>query len=147
MVFGPHIYRLGESVVIPRGQNILLDASPPQLQLIILEGTLQFEDIKDVHLQASYIFVRGGHLIIGTEDNPHQNKVFLSIHPCPSTFGHGRRAAELNSCNSVLIRQPSPCMAIQTQRKSCLCMVQRILLLGMVLLTCMASQRNPHGHN
>lgn len=69
------LFREGESVVIPPGQNILLDISPPQLYLIIIEGTLAFEDIEDINLNASYIFIRKGHLIVGTEDRPHQHKV------------------------------------------------------------------------
>jgi hypothetical protein len=39
-----------ESVVIPAGQVVLLDVSPPRLYLILIQGTLIF-DRKDLHLQ------------------------------------------------------------------------------------------------
>lgn len=138
-------YRLGESVVIPPGQNILLDVSPPKLQLIILEGTLQFEDAKDIHLQASYIFVRGGHLIIGTEDSPYNNKVD-PLDPSLILMLPEGLLNHLKVFSFVSKRQLSLCMATQTQKRSCHCMVQRISLSGTELLTCMGSQRNPHGH-
>lgn len=48
-----------ESVWIPAGQVILLDVSPPRLYLILVEGTLIFAR-KELHLQATYVLVRGG---------------------------------------------------------------------------------------
>ena len=62
-------------MVIPPGQNILLDVSPPQLYLIIIEGSLTFDDTQDINLDASYIFIRKGSLVVGTEDNPYLHKV------------------------------------------------------------------------
>ena len=50
----------GESAVIPAGQNVLLDVSPPPLVLIIIEGRLLFEDAQDINLQAKYIMLRNG---------------------------------------------------------------------------------------
>jgi hypothetical protein len=38
---------------------ILLDVSPPRLYLILVEGTLIFAR-KELHLQATYVLVRGG---------------------------------------------------------------------------------------
>jgi hypothetical protein len=49
----------GDSVVIPSGQNILLDVSPPRLKLLLIAGSLAVEDVRDVNLDASYIFIRG----------------------------------------------------------------------------------------
>ena len=46
-------------VVIPPGQNILLDVSPPRLNLILVSGRLTVEDTRDVTIDASYIFVQG----------------------------------------------------------------------------------------
>jgi hypothetical protein len=40
-----------ETVVIPEGQTVLLDVSPPRLYLILIEGTLVF-DRRDLLLQA-----------------------------------------------------------------------------------------------
>lgn len=52
----------GESVYIRLGQTVFLDISPPVLNLVLIEGTLIFEDEQDLHLQAKYIFVNGGNL-------------------------------------------------------------------------------------
>jgi hypothetical protein len=49
----------GDSVVIPAGQNIRLDVSPPQLFLVLIEGRLEFDSTKDLSFDASYIFIRG----------------------------------------------------------------------------------------
>eukprot|EP00854_Cymbomonas_tetramitiformis_P005436 gene5436-6591_t len=73
----------GDSVVIPAGKNILLDVSPPQLVLIIVEGRLEFEDAGDLELHAEYIFVRGGHLVVGTEDEPFTHQATITMHGQP----------------------------------------------------------------
>eukprot|EP00976_Prorocentrum_cordatum_P098231 1191315-Prorocentrum_minimum.AAC.1 len=100
--------REGESVVIPFGQHILLDTSPPKLQVgldlvdfecsdllrsidaepsahfasqvIIVEGTLVFEDAQDIHLQAEYIIVRNGTLTVGTEASPFMHKANITLY-------------------------------------------------------------------
>lgn len=56
----------GESVYIKSGQTVYLDISPPVLNLILIEGTLIFEDEQDLHLQAKYIFINGGKLQVTT---------------------------------------------------------------------------------
>ena len=50
----------GESVYIRTGQTVFLDVSPPELNLLLIEGTLVFSDTQDLHLQAKYIFVNNG---------------------------------------------------------------------------------------
>ena len=35
----------GESVHIPKGQTLLVDVSPPKLNLVTIEGTMMFEDV------------------------------------------------------------------------------------------------------
>jgi len=70
----------GESVVIPAGQHMLLDLSPPKLVLIIVEGRLIFEDARDISLQAEYIFLRNGTLQVGTEASPFQHKANITMH-------------------------------------------------------------------
>lgn len=53
---------LGESVYIRSGQTVYLDISPPELNLVLIEGALVFSDEHDLHLQAKYIFVNNGTL-------------------------------------------------------------------------------------
>jgi hypothetical protein len=71
---------IGQSPVIPPGQTILLDVSPPPLTLLIIEGTLIFDDTQDIHLEATYIFIKGGKLQIGTEDKPYQHQATITMH-------------------------------------------------------------------
>ena len=52
----------GESVHVRTGQTVLLDISPPLLNLLVIEGSLIFSDTQDLHLQAKYIFVNNGTL-------------------------------------------------------------------------------------
>ena len=54
--------REGESVVIHAGQTVVLDIDTPVLNLVLVEGELVFEDTRDLHLQAKYIFINTGRL-------------------------------------------------------------------------------------
>lgn len=75
----------GDSVVIPAGQNVLLDVSPPQLYLVLIEGRLEFDSTKDLTFDASYIFLRGqgAHLQVGTEDEPFPKSAVITMHGRP----------------------------------------------------------------
>ena len=52
----------GESVYIKTGQTVLLDTDTAMLNLLVIEGSLIFEDKQDLHLQAKYIFINNGRL-------------------------------------------------------------------------------------
>lgn len=71
--------REGDSVFIPKGQNVLLDVSPPRLYALMIEGQLVFED-KDLTLQAEYIIANGGNVTIGTMTNRIQNNINIILH-------------------------------------------------------------------
>ena len=61
--------RAGDSVYVPPGQTVIVDQnSPKELNAVIVEGTLIFEDGAVSEFHANYIIVRNGRLIIGTED-------------------------------------------------------------------------------
>ena len=50
----------GESVVIPKGQSLLLDVSTPELNLVVIQGELRFaenENADAIELKAKYIFL------------------------------------------------------------------------------------------
>ena len=72
-------------MVIPPGQNILLDVSPPRLNLILVSGRLTVEDARDVTIDASYIFVRGvgSSFTVGTEAAPFTHKAVITLHGIP----------------------------------------------------------------
>ena len=71
----------GDSVVITQGQYIVLDESPPALHLLLVYGgVLEFSrDVGDLALNASYIFVFGGKLLVGTEQEPFPNKATITL--------------------------------------------------------------------
>eukprot|EP00935_MAST-01C_sp_MAST-1C-sp1_P000124 g124.t1 len=73
----------GFSAVIPPGQNIFLDVNPPQLVLLLVEGFLEFSDDADRTLDASYILLRNGTLIVGREETPFQHQATITLHGKP----------------------------------------------------------------
>eukprot|EP00007_Cunea_sp_BSH-02190019_P009900 CAMPEP_0174228976 /NCGR_PEP_ID=MMETSP0417-20130205/58_1 /TAXON_ID=242541 /ORGANISM="Mayorella sp, Strain BSH-02190019" /LENGTH=3668 /DNA_ID=CAMNT_0015306471 /DNA_START=321 /DNA_END=11327 /DNA_ORIENTATION=- len=71
----------GDSVLVPAGQHILLDVSPPPLQLVVIEGSLSFEDASDLKFEAGSMFVNaGGRLAVGSEAAPftHRAEIVLT---------------------------------------------------------------------
>ena len=59
----------GDSVYIKAGTTVLLDVSPPPLNLIIVEGNLVFDHSQAyLNLQANYILVFGGALTVAGPD-------------------------------------------------------------------------------
>jgi len=69
----------GDLVVIPPGQHILLDVSPPPLSALIVEGSLTFADERDVALTAGYIIVRGGRLAVGSPSAPFTHRATITL--------------------------------------------------------------------
>lgn len=88
----------GESIHIPVGLNLLMDIDEtPKLNLILVEGTLIFAPDADADhqrtLHAHIIFINGGHLIAGTEDEPYTSKLDIVLYgekygPTLPTFGN-----------------------------------------------------------
>ena len=74
----------GFTAVIPPGQNILLDVSPPRLVLLLIEGVLEFSDDADRALDASYILLRGGELAVGREATPFAHTATITLHGKPT---------------------------------------------------------------
>ena len=71
----------GDTVVVPKGQAILVDVSPPRLFLVLIQGEMTFDaTVPHIAFNASYIAVLGGKLTIGTEAEPLRNKVTITLH-------------------------------------------------------------------
>ena len=80
----------GDTVIVPQGQAILVDVSPPRLFLVLVQGEMRFagpgdgpannRDLPFINFNASYIFVLGGKLEIGTEAQPLLNQVTITLH-------------------------------------------------------------------
>jgi cell migration-inducing and hyaluronan-binding protein len=72
--------KAGDSVVITEGQYILLDESLPSLNLLYIEGVLEFSnEVGDLSINASYIFIYGGMLRVGTEEEPFESQAIITL--------------------------------------------------------------------
>jgi hypothetical protein len=71
--------REGDSVYIPRGQNVLVDVSTPILNAVIVEGALIFKDTP-LTFDAHYVMIRAGRFQIGTWEKPIQSKITVTMH-------------------------------------------------------------------
>ena len=56
-------------VVIPDGQTVVLDVSPPRLFVLLVQGVLTFGR-QDLNLDANYILIQGGQFEVGTPSEP-----------------------------------------------------------------------------
>ena len=63
----------GDSIIVPLDQTLIMDVQPPRLQVVMVMGVFVF-DRQDLHLEAEYIFVKGGRFEIGTEEDPFLQK-------------------------------------------------------------------------
>jgi hypothetical protein len=80
----------GDTVVVPRGQAVLVDVSPPKLFLVLVQGHMRFDDSKpELAFDAHYITVLGGRFEIGSHARPYLNKVTVTLH------GHRDTAVEI----------------------------------------------------
>ncbi|MGX7896496.1 G8 domain-containing protein [Tsuneonella sp. HG222] len=69
----------GEAVTIPRGTEVLLDISPPDLRSLTVQGKLTFVDERDLALTTEWIHVPGGEIQIGTEAAPFSHKATITL--------------------------------------------------------------------
>ncbi|CAE7751699.1 PKHD1L1 [Symbiodinium sp. CCMP2592] len=59
--------------------NLGMDEDTPVLLILTVEGVLVFDN-KDIHLQATYIWVKGGTFEIGTEERPFRHRALITLH-------------------------------------------------------------------
>uniref|UniRef100_A0A3P9PH58 PKHD1 like 1, tandem duplicate 2 n=1 Tax=Poecilia reticulata TaxID=8081 RepID=A0A3P9PH58_POERE len=70
----------GSVAVIAKGQTVLLDGSTPVLKMLLIQGTLMFDEA-DLELRAENILITdGGRLQIGQEGAPFQHKAIITLH-------------------------------------------------------------------
>jgi hypothetical protein len=67
------------SVIIPDGIWVVVDIALPILTRIQIEGVLEFDDTKDNKLVVDEIFINGGQLIIGWEDQPFNHNMEIEL--------------------------------------------------------------------
>jgi len=68
----------GDEITIPAGKTVLLDGSTPDLKGLTVNGTLLFEDAKDLELRSGYVMVHG-RLQIGTEAQPFRHRATVTL--------------------------------------------------------------------
>lgn len=59
-----------ESILIPDGRYVIVDCPLPKIQYLKIEGSLELDNSINHRLEANIIFINGGQLIIGWENNP-----------------------------------------------------------------------------
>lgn len=68
-----------DSIVVPRGQTLIIDKTIPKLNVLMVEGYLMFSDEVDIEMAAHYIIVKDGTFEAGTEQNPKQKKLTITL--------------------------------------------------------------------
>jgi hypothetical protein len=69
----------GDTVIVPIGQTVLVDVSPPRLFLVLVSGELIF-DRRDGEFGATYIVIYGGRMEVGTEAEPFLNHLNITLY-------------------------------------------------------------------
>ena len=69
----------GDAVQITRDMDVLLDTDAPGLRGLTIQGSLTFSDERDISLESEWIYVPGGSLTIGTQDNPHRQRATITL--------------------------------------------------------------------
>jgi cell migration-inducing and hyaluronan-binding protein len=69
----------GDAVVIGRDMNMILDADPPALRSLTIDGALTFSDALDIGLETEWIYLRGGTLQIGSPERPHTRTATITL--------------------------------------------------------------------
>ncbi len=99
-----------EPVVVPAGQSLLLDVSPPPLLSLSILGKLVFEDSRDITVQVGRLVVEeGGVLQVGTASNPFQHRAIITLSPRdapahgspPSLFNVSKGTVDLHGVDVV----------------------------------------------
>src|SRR5262245_2418346 len=68
----------GDTVIIEKDKQVVLDVTPPALSGLTINGKLSFANNKDVELTTEWIMLHG-ELEIGTEKAPHTRKATITF--------------------------------------------------------------------
>jgi hypothetical protein len=77
--WGGTVPKDGAMVVIPAGKIVRLDTDTAFLSGLNIQGTLIFNDGKDLKLASRFVLIDGGLLQIGTDVVPHKNKAIITL--------------------------------------------------------------------
>ena len=71
----------GQNVTIARGTHVITDVSTlPKMDILTIEGSLEFLDNQDRVLEANTIIIDGGRLVAGYPDTPFRNKLRIILY-------------------------------------------------------------------
>lgn len=102
----------GETVYIGPEYNVVLDVSPPKLGLLVIQGNLTFDPSvsadTEIWLQASWILVKGGNLVIGSPSSPYPGKARITLHGPPDS-----RELPLYGAKTIAVRDGNVSMSGQ----------------------------------
>ena len=74
----PPLYN--DTVIIPEGQTILMDMSPPLVFVLLVQGVLVWDTQDGLTLDAYYIWINGGTFQIGTQSQPFMQTAVVTLH-------------------------------------------------------------------
>jgi hypothetical protein len=79
--WGGTVPAAGAAVIIPAGQRVVLDVSPPPLKSLTIEGQLAFDPNQDLNLTAESIIAvgRGATFEIGTPAKPYLKRATITL--------------------------------------------------------------------
>lgn len=60
----------GQNVTIPLDTYVVVDTVLPKMNILVLDGALELDNGRDHRLEADLIFINGGQLIVGWENDP-----------------------------------------------------------------------------
>lgn len=69
----------GDSILIPDGIYVVVDSPLPKFKILKIEGYLELANAYNHDLVADMIFINGGQLIIGREDDPILTNVTITL--------------------------------------------------------------------
>ena len=93
----------GATAIIPAGTSVLLDVSPPPLELLLVQGALVFARV-DLNLTARYIFVaQGASLTVGTEESPFLQRVVITLLGAPTALELPVYGAKVLACRGCTL--------------------------------------------
>ena len=76
---GTKLPSANDRVKIPDGLYVVVDTVLPIIKYLEIEGILELDNGRDHYLQSDIIFINGGQLIVGWENNPILTDVTISI--------------------------------------------------------------------
>ncbi|KAM3142669.1 hypothetical protein pb186bvf_005328 [Paramecium bursaria] len=100
----------GDSVIVKQGQILIVDIVTPKLISLFIEGSLLFADNGRLNsLDAQYLILHQGSLIIGSKENPYQSQAAMILrgeHNDTQLIGFGNKVFGCYQCNLQIFGKP-----------------------------------------